>query len=132
MNKIILSIIFCLSIVVCSGQLQADMNEEAITSYKKADAELNVVYQKILKEYNTNKVFITNLRKAQRLWIQFRDADIAVKFPDKKEDYGSVQPMCWYNYLTGLTLERTKALQVWIDGIEEGDVCAGSVKTKNN
>jgi hypothetical protein len=38
--------------------------------------------------------------------------------------------MCVLFYLEKLTLERIKTLKVWIDGIEEGDVCTGSVKTK--
>jgi len=38
--------------------------------------------------------------------------------------------MCWSMELTGLTQERTQVLKVWLDGIEEGDVCSGSVKMK--
>jgi hypothetical protein len=33
-------------------------------------------------------------------------------------------------YLTELTQDRIKALQVWIDGVEEGNICAGTVKIK--
>jgi hypothetical protein len=33
-------------------------------------------------------------------------------------------------YLTELTQDRTKTLQVWIDGVQEGDVCAGTVRIK--
>ena len=31
-------------------------------------------------------------------------------------------------YLDELTKSRIKTLKVWLDGIEEGDVCSGSVK----
>ena len=58
-------------------------------------------------------------------------------FPDREPGYyGSVQPMCWYTYMTQLTRERIKTLNVWLTGTIEGDVCAGSVKEvapkKNN
>lgn len=54
------------------------------------------------------------------------------KYPDREEGYyGSIHPMCWILYLTELTEERTKKLKTWLLGIEEGDVCNGSVKTKN-
>jgi hypothetical protein len=33
-------------------------------------------------------------------------------------------------YLTELTQDRIKALQVWIDGVQEGDMCSGTVRVK--
>jgi hypothetical protein len=33
-------------------------------------------------------------------------------------------------YLAELTQERIKALQVWIEGVQEGDGCAGTVRIK--
>ena len=36
--------------------------------------------------------------------------------------------MCEASYLDELTKSRIKTLKVWLDGIEEGDVCSGSVK----
>jgi len=108
------------------------MNQDASKQYQKADKELNATYQQILKDYSKDPVFIANFKKAQKLWIQFRDAEMKAKYPDRAAGYyGSVQPMCWSIYLTELTIERTNKLKVWTTGIEEGDVCAGSVKTKN-
>ena len=108
------------------------MNTEAFENYKKADTKLNQVYSQILKEYKSNKVFITYLKNAQRLWIQFRDAEMKAMYPEREDGYyGSVHPMCWNIYLQELTEERIKKLNIWLLGIEEGDVCNGSVKTKN-
>ena len=132
MTKIILSIFFSLIINLSFAQTQADLNQEAQKKYKKTEAEINYVYQQILKEYSSDVVFIKNLRTAQRLWIQFRDAEMKAKFPEKSTGYyGSVQPSCWSAYLTELTEERIAKLKIWLTGIEEGDVCAGSVKTKS-
>jgi uncharacterized protein YecT (DUF1311 family) len=68
-----------------------------------------------------------------RLWIQFRDAEMKMKYPEREDGYyGSVYPMCWSMYLTQLTTERITTLKQWLDGTEEGDVCAGSVRIKSN
>ncbi|MCF0038695.1 lysozyme inhibitor LprI family protein [Dyadobacter fanqingshengii] len=100
-------------------------------SYAKAEIEINSVYQKILREYATDKEFIKNLRTSQRLWIQFRDAEVRARYPQREPGYyGSVHSMCLANLKTELTNERIKVLRVWLTGIEEGDVCAGSVKRK--
>lgn len=72
--------------------------------------------------------FIKNLREAQRLWVKFRDAQVNMKYPF--DENGSVLPMCRYYYLGELTSERVKELRPWIDGVDEGDVCSGSIKIK--
>ena len=132
MTKIIFSIFFSLIINLSFAQTQADLNQEAQKKYKKAEVEINYVYQQVLKEYSSDPVFIKNIRTAQRLWIQFRDAEMKAKFPERSAGYyGSVQPLCWSAYLTELTEERIAKLKIWLTGIEEGDVCAGSVKIKN-
>jgi len=111
------------------AQTQLDMNDEAQSQYIQADQELNKVYATILNDYKTDAEFIKNFKAAQKLWIQFRDAEMKAKYPDRSEGYyGSMHPLCWSHYLTELTLERTKKLKVWLVGTgAEGDPCAGSV-----
>lgn len=50
-----------------NAQSQTALNMKEYSSYQKADKELNVVYQKILKSYAAEPVFIKNLKIAQRL-----------------------------------------------------------------
>lgn len=119
-----------LFIVPTFAQSQTAMNMKAYSDYKKADAELNGVYQKILKSYVRETSFIKKFRTAQRLWIQLRDAELAAKYPNSGS-YGSVAPMCESIYLETLTRDRIKFLQVWVTGIEEGEVCLGSVRIKS-
>src|SRR5262245_58794875 len=124
--------ILSLSTTLCIGQTQLEMNTEAAKNYQKADTELNTAYQKILTEYKADTAFVRNFKTAQRLWVQLRDAEMKAKYPDREAGYyGSIQPMCWYMYLTDLTEERTKKIKIWLTGIEEGDTCSGTVKTKN-
>jgi len=106
------------------------MNQQAYASYNKADKKLNTVYQKILVKYKTDKLFVANLKKSQRIWISFRDAEMDMKYPSyPNQNYGSIHPTCRAVYLTELTEMRIKTLNVWLNGIKEGDACSGSVKT---
>ena len=133
MKFFILLIGFLLIAFFSFCQSQGEMNEEAAKNYAKADKELNNVYTKILEEYKEDTTFIKYLKVSQRLWIQFRDAEMNMKYPEAEGDpnyYGSVFPMCWSIYEEELTRERIKKLKVWLEGIKEGDVCAGSVKIK--
>lgn len=129
-KKLQIFVIFFLSIYGFS-QSQMEMNETANSSFEKSDKELNVVYQKILKEYKTDVLFLKSLKTSQVLWIKFRDAEMLTRFPDPNDlNYGSIYPLCYSQYKEGLTLERIKNLKVWLVGFKEGEMCAGSVKTK--
>src|SRR5690606_20706314 len=97
--------------------------------YNKTDKKLNEIYQTILSEYKTDTLFIENLKKAQRIWIQFRDAEMEIKYPNYPDKiYGSIHPVCRALYLTELTNKRIKTLKNWVGGTEEGYACSGSVK----
>jgi len=115
----------------CEAQTQDEMNAETAGEFQAADKQLNSFYQEILSDYADDEVFIASLKEAQRCWITFRDAQLKMKYPDREPGYyGSILPSCQAMYLAELTQERIKALQVWIDGKQEGDVCAGSVRIK--
>jgi uncharacterized protein YecT (DUF1311 family) len=126
----IIPFVFC---QITFGQTQSEMNEEAFAHYKEKDAELNLVYNKIIKEYSSDKDFIIHLKKAQNIWIQFRDAELAMQFPkeDKLFNYGSVYPTCRSYILAEMTEQRTNRLKTWLEEIEEGEICLGSMKRKN-
>ena len=111
-------------------QTQSDMNAEMQKSYNNSNEELNVIYQAIIREYKNDTIFLKALRFSQRNWIKFRDSELKMKYPEReiRGYYGSVYPMCEASYLDELNKSRIKTLKVWLDGIEEGDVCSGSVK----
>ena len=131
MMKKLLLILFCLP-MIGFGQTNINIEENANQSYKNSDAELNEVYREILKEYSTDTIFIKALRISQRNWIKFRDSELKMKYPDRESSgwYGSIYPLCVSNYLAELTQIRTERLKIWLTGIEEGDVCSGTVKIR--
>jgi uncharacterized protein YecT (DUF1311 family) len=131
-RTVIIFAIFALSAApVARAQTQGEMNTQTAGEFEAADRQLNSIYQKILAEYADDEPFLASLKEAQRCWIAFRDAQLKMKYPDREPGhYGSIQPVCEAMYLTELTNDRIKALRAWIDGVEEGNVCAGTVRIK--
>jgi uncharacterized protein YecT (DUF1311 family) len=122
----------CNTSIGAAGQSQSEMNQEACGKYKKADVELNRIYQQILRDYAADKNFIQKARLAQRAWVAFRDAHVNSIYPDRSpQAYGSVNPMCRCAILERLTNDRIEMLSEWTDRAPEGDVCVGSRKVKS-
>lgn len=115
-----------------TAQSQFELNECAASDLKKADDELNRVYKEILKRHAGDQVFVKRLKAAQRAWISFRDAELEAIFPaaDKRLEYGSAFPMCYFNWQKELTVQRTQQLRRWQVGVDEGEICAGSLPVK--
>ena len=103
------SLLCLLTLISHYSQTQLEMNESAHKDFLKADKELNHVYQQILKDYKDDAVFIKSLKASQRIWIQSRDAELKMMYPNREPGYyGSIHAMCWSIYKTELTNERTK------------------------
>lgn len=121
-----------LMLISCSfAQTQLEMNMQAKEEFLKADKELNKVYQQILSDYKSDLAFIKNLKAAQKLWVKFRDAEVAMRYPERPAGhYGTMLPLCYSGFKTQLTNDRIKTLRQWLDGIE-GDDCGGSINPKH-
>lgn len=86
---------------------QNEMNRCAQEGYKKADAELNKVYQQTMAKLSPEHQ--QKLKTAQLAWIQFRDAHCdceAFTF-----DGGSMQPLIKFTCLDSVTKRRTQQIK---------------------
>jgi uncharacterized protein YecT (DUF1311 family) len=127
-----LIVVTLLATTGAKAQTQSQLNRDACGKLQKADEELNKTYNEILRVYKDDREFIEKLKAAQRAWIVFKDAHLASIYPkNRKGEYGTVKPMCACEILAEFTSERTKALNQWLTGVEEGEACAGSIKLKN-
>ncbi|WP_346318763.1 lysozyme inhibitor LprI family protein [Chitinophaga sp. YIM B06452] len=122
--------LFLVSIQVCFAQSQYDLTASSLKDLQKAEKDLNAVYQKVLAQYKTDTAFTRYLKTAQRLWLQLRDADLDAMYPPDPLG-GSAGPMCYNNSKAAVTIDRTKYLKQWLEGRDEGDVCGGSIKSKD-
>lgn len=106
------------------ARTQKELNECAAADLSQADAELNQVYQRVLSRHADEPDAVTRIRKAQRAWIAFRDAEMEALFPEsKRAQRGSSFEMCRLFQLTKLTQERTSELKTMLER-REGDVCS--------
>ncbi|MFL6230794.1 MAG: lysozyme inhibitor LprI family protein [Pyrinomonadaceae bacterium] len=85
---------------------QLDMNECADRQYRKADAELNRVYQELMRASGGSD---QKLKAAQLAWLKFRDAEC--DYQAAFNEGGSMQPMTYSFCLADVTASRTKQLR---------------------
>ncbi len=86
---------------------QHEMNRCAQDEYRKADTELNKIYQQTMTKLTAGHK--PKLKSAQLAWIKFRDAHCdcdAFTF-----DGGSMQPLIKYTCLDQETKHRTQQLK---------------------
>ena len=123
MNRILI-LLFITTNISSFSQTQLEMNDDAYNDYSIADKELNNTYQKVIEKFSLDTIFIEKLRISQRIWIQFRDAELDLKYPEREPGYyGSVLPMCIGYYLAYLTKTRTESLKEFLKPYVDGDVC---------
>jgi uncharacterized protein YecT (DUF1311 family) len=116
MRKVLIVLLYLIFNFNINAQTQQDLNQDAQKKYKLAEDEINMVYKEIIQKYKTDSLFVKNLRVSQRIWIQFRDAEIKMKYPsnDPYVEYGSIYPVCYYSYMEILTRERIQKLTEWL------------------
>jgi len=95
--------------LACSGwsQTQAEMNQDAAQRFAKADAELNVVYKKLMA--SLDDVAKEKLRAAQRAWVAFRDAEATFEADESRG--GTLEPLLVFTTQADLTEERIGVLR---------------------
>ena len=114
-----------------SSYAQDDLNsyKEFSPSYLKTEKNLAHIYHQVMEEYKDDKIFLDALVASQVNWISYRDSELRLKYPHTEENYyGTVYSICASSYLEELTQDRIVHLMSWLNGVEEGDVCAGSIK----
>jgi len=84
----------------------ADITNCIAHEYEKADAELNHVYKLAFKGLNPKEAY--NLKKAQRAWVIYRDAQCNAEYA--KWDGGSGGPAAHLGCLYRLTQLRISEL----------------------
>lgn len=98
----------------CAGaaNTQMEINQCAGDEFKRADGELNRVYQALLQARRNDPSATSKTRAAQRAWIAFRDAHMQEAFPAaNKQAYGSMYPTEFALEEAWVTSQRVALLQ---------------------
>ena len=95
------------------GLSQAELNDCYGNAYKKADAELNVLYRQITDRLKDDKETAGLLVAAERAWVAFRDAEcnFSVSAVAGAAAYGMIHAIC----LRGLTGKRIDDLKRYLN-----------------
>ena len=114
-----------------AAQTQAVLTAQTCTELRQADAELNRLYQQVLKLYAQRPTFLVPFKASQVAWLRFRDAQAEALYPATAAGRrGSAAPMCRCTTLADLTTARNAQLKQWVEGKEEGDVCGNTIRTR--
>jgi uncharacterized protein YecT (DUF1311 family) len=120
---LILAMITLLNLSATLSRTQDEFIRDDRRAYAEADNELNKVYQQILVKYKARTKFIKDLKNAQRRWIEFRDAEYEMTFPESnshldRKHLTEAQAI----YLLKLTVERTNTLCEILDQNSGGTI----------
>lgn len=96
---------------------QAEMNEQAYQSFKRADEKLRTVLKST--ESYLDKTELELLKKAQDAWEVFREEQ--AEFASNQYKGGSIQSLIYYSELERLTVERAASLQSEINYFTSND-----------
>jgi uncharacterized protein YecT (DUF1311 family) len=113
MKKTIISFLFCLSLASlvhadCTDkQSDADIKSCLQQEYEKSDKELNVTYSQLMAKLDPEGKEM--LKKAQKAWIQYRDAD--AEFSAHRNKGGTFAGIASLGTLGDLTARRVKDLK---------------------
>jgi|GEM_PF-1680584 len=107
MKTLLLFLSFCLPITLSFAQTL----EESRTYFENSDRQLNDTYQKLIGANRSDSIFIKNLKTSQRAWLQFRDAQLTLTYPE----HASMENINLLSsseliYLAYLTDDRTDVL----------------------
>ncbi len=95
-----------------NAQTQSELNRCEALNFQAADAKLNAAYKKLVAGLDGSMK--QKLVKAQRLWIQFRDANC--DYERGGVDGGSATQMIYFGCLAQTTTARTKTLDSYLQG----------------
>ncbi len=63
------------------AQSQAEMNQAALSELEATDKELNKVYKQLIAANSGDADFQSNLKKAQRAWLQYVELHLQTVLP---------------------------------------------------
>ncbi len=94
------------------AQTQRALTDCATSQAKRANAQMNRIYQQLLAKLASDPKARNKIIASQKAWLAYRDSYIEAMYPeeDKLHHYGSRFPMDVDLLIADLTHTQTKAL----------------------
>lgn len=109
------------------AQTQQQLNQCFQQAYAQADARLNAQFEQILGRLQEDVVATRDLRRAQRAWLAYRDAECRFASPVQGSAAGMVLTQC----LARLTRQRSDDFQRYLQ-CKEGDLSCRLPRQRSN
>lgn len=109
------------------AQTQQQLNQCFQQAYAQADARLNAQFEQILGRLQEDAVATRDLRRAQRAWLAYRDAECRFASPVQGSAAGMVLTQC----LARLTRQRSEDFQRYLQ-CKEGDLSCRLPRQRSN
>jgi uncharacterized protein YecT (DUF1311 family) len=128
------AIVLCLAVLATGPAMAADADERALdacvtrangvdaqatacygAAIGKADARMNHAYAQLKRRLEP--AAFAKLQAAQRLWLQFRDAERAARAASLGEAPGTLDVMMVTSEEYDLVKSRADALESWLDAL---------------
>ncbi|MBX9692430.1 MAG: DUF1311 domain-containing protein [Cyanobacteria bacterium] len=103
--------------------IKGDVSKSASLNRTKVEKTIKAV----LEKNKSDESFIECMEDSQNQWREYRDSqvDALVALAGKTDE----NTRLWYQ--SQLDSRRLRELNLWLVGVEEGDVCAGSIPIKS-
>lgn len=126
MKKILLALALFTSSSLFANEIQCkedgnqmELNQCAYDAFKKADKELNKIYNEVRTKHKGEKLYLKNLKTSQKLWLKFLDTELDTIYSCNEEHkricFGSMYPLLYNGSKTQLTLDRTAQLKRYLE-----------------
>lgn len=130
MRKVLL-LLALLATTALQAQTWQEEMKAAQNNLKAASSQMAGLISYIDSAYSHNTALLILLKSSQNAWEKYSEAQIKMRYPSyNAQNYNRHIALCVSNYMTQLINSRIALLQEWKEGIEEGDLCAGSVQYK--
>lgn len=105
------AILFLQSLFIMIPLSFAQIQADEITYLETVEKQLDEVYQNLISENQSEKIFVKNLKAAQQAWLQYRDLQFSLFFPNHKPIEKKNLLTCEeLKFLSDLTENRTMEL----------------------
>lgn len=109
------------------AQTQQQLNQCHQQAYAQADSRLNAQFEQIIARLQADDAATRDLRRAQRAWLAYRDAECRFASPTQ----GSAASMVLTQCLTRLTRQRSEDFQRYLK-CQEGDLSCRLPRQRTN
>ncbi len=105
-----------------------EMITTAYADHAQAVEAMEALVARVHVLYAEDAVFLQAFDRSQQAWERYRDAQLEALYPGDPSQWGSIRGFCVSQAALQMMQARIAQIGLWVTGVEEGEVCAGSIR----